>query len=431
MQLIFLTTLVTISVYFGVSATFFHNIGESIQIDNKYEEIHGKTSNEIDKELAHDVFNQAFEFNKVPNARLPEIVNQCGYPLESYYITTKDGYILNIFRMPYGKNGKREGKVILLSHGIFLAATDFVIFGPQQGLAYILADNGYDVWMMNFRGNIYSRNHTTFDPDKDKEFWMYSWHEMGIYDTPTTIDFILEKTGNKTLYHIAHSEGSTAFYVMASLKPEYNHKIKHHISLGPIAFMEHLHSPIIKLLSSTIVRAGMKQLDKYEFGHSEGLISDIISVMCSESIGTVLCKNFIFLLAGYSPQQVNASAIPLIAGHYPAGASTRQVLHYCQENKSGKFAQFDFGLMKNLMIYLRATPPDYDLSEISTPISLIYSSNDWLAATVDVDKLAERLPNLQIKYLVPIPTWNHLDFVFGNDVPSVIYTKILEILSTF
>ncbi|XP_057669852.1 lipase 3-like [Diorhabda carinulata] len=335
--------------------------------------------------------------------------------------------------MPYGKTGRREGKVVLLQHGLFLAASDYVLFGPQQGLAYILADNGYDVWMMNCRGNIYSRNHTTFDPDKDKDFWMYSWHEIGIYDIPATIDFVLAKTGNESLYHIGHSQGTTAFYVMASIKQNYNDKIKHHISLGPTAFMKHLYSPIMRLIAPTsaLTVASLEQLGQYEFMPTKGLMRDISSGMCSESVGTVVCKNFMFLLAGYSPHQINASAIPLIAGHYPAGASTRQVLHYCQEYNSGKFAQYDFGLMKNLVTYLSPTPPDYDLSEISTPISLIYSSNDWLSATVDVDKLAERLPNLQIKYLVPIPTWNHLDFVFGNDAPSVIYTKILEILSTF
>lgn len=219
---------------------------------------------------------------------------------------------------------------------------------------------------------------------------------------------------------------------MAAIKPNYNDKIEHHISLGPTAFMKHLYSPIMRLIAPTsfITGAGLEQLGQYEFMPTKGLMRDISSIMCSESVGTVLCKNFLFLIGGYSPHQINASSIPIISGHYPAGASTRQVLHYCQEYNSGKFAQYDFGLLKNLATYLRATPPDYDLSQISAPISLIYSANDWMAAPVDVEKLIDRLPNLIHTYLVPIPSWSHLDFVFGNDAPSVIYPKILEILST-
>lgn len=40
--------------------------------------------------------------------------------------------------------------------------------------AFRLADLGYDVWLGNTRGNIYSRSHIYLDPD-DAEFWQYSW----------------------------------------------------------------------------------------------------------------------------------------------------------------------------------------------------------------------------------------------------------------
>lgn len=40
-------------------------------------------------------------------------------------------------------------------------------------------------------------------------FLCYSFHELGIYDIPATIYFILEKTQQDELYYIGHSQGAT------------------------------------------------------------------------------------------------------------------------------------------------------------------------------------------------------------------------------
>lgn len=117
---------------------------------------------------------------------------------------------------------------------------------------FILADEGYDVWLGNSRGNCYSRNHTTFDADTDSEFWDFSWHEVGIYDLPSTIDYILNVTGKESLYYAGYSQGSTIMYVMCSMKPEYNAKIKLYVHLAPIAFMDHLFSPMLRIIATRL-----------------------------------------------------------------------------------------------------------------------------------------------------------------------------------
>lgn len=98
--------------------------------------------------------------------------------------------------------------------------------------------------MLNSRGNEYSRNHTVLDPN-DSEFWNFSWHEIGLYDLPASIDYILQQTNKTALYFSGLSEGSTVMYVMCSNLPEYNEKIKLYIHLAPVAFLDHAKSTFV------------------------------------------------------------------------------------------------------------------------------------------------------------------------------------------
>ncbi|XP_050513850.1 lipase 3-like [Diabrotica virgifera virgifera] len=360
-----------------------------------------------------------------------ELIQNEGYPVESYYLTTSDGYILNIFRIPYGKSGKKLNKVVYIQHGFLASSDDWVLMGSKRGLAYILADEGYDVWLGNCRGNFYSRNHTQWNPDKDPQFWQFSWHQIGTTDIPAMIDFIIEITGVTKLYHVGHSQGTTSFYVMASMRPEYNAKIAHHISLAPIAYMNHLFSPLVRALALNYLLGSftLESLSKNEFLPSSGFLNMLTDSVCSEGVGQVLCKNALFALTGFSPNQMNVSDIPLIMANYPAGAATKQLAHYLQLTNSGRFCQYDFAILKNKEHYGQIIPPDYDLSKIAAPLTLIYSSNDWLAAVVDVERLAKQLPNLKESYRVPLVTWNHIDFLFGKDAPTLVYDKVVSILT--
>lgn len=97
---------------------------------------------------------------------------------------------------------------ILLQHGLEADMMQWVFNRPEVAPALVLAEAGYDVWMGNNRGNRFSQGHTTLS-NKDKKFWDFSWEEMGTYDTPAVIDFILKTTGAEKINYIGHSEGTT------------------------------------------------------------------------------------------------------------------------------------------------------------------------------------------------------------------------------
>lgn len=106
------------------------------------------------------------------------MVERQGYPIEEHVnIQTEDGYLLDIHRIPHGKdNGNETNKpVVFLMHGLLCSSADWVNMGPEKALAYILADAGYDVWMGNARGNTWSRKHITYNPNTDSDFWKFRY----------------------------------------------------------------------------------------------------------------------------------------------------------------------------------------------------------------------------------------------------------------
>lgn len=74
-----------------------------------------------------------------------QLINNAGYIGETHNVETEDGYILKLHRLiPRKPNGKSP---ILIMHGILATAADFLITGKDVGLAYLLSDYGYDVWL--------------------------------------------------------------------------------------------------------------------------------------------------------------------------------------------------------------------------------------------------------------------------------------------
>ena len=70
----------------------------------------------------------------------------------------------------------------------------WVTHGPDLSPAFILAEQGYDVWLGNNRGNVFSHMHLTIDPDS-KEFMDFYQEEMARYDVPTFLNHVISVTG--------------------------------------------------------------------------------------------------------------------------------------------------------------------------------------------------------------------------------------------
>ncbi|KAG5318972.1 LIP3 Lipase, partial [Pseudoatta argentina] len=378
--------------------------------------------------------------NNVTTLDFAGLVERYGYPTEEHYVITEDGYILvihRILRSPLSKDYQRK-KVVFLQHGLICSSDCWVMIGPEKDLAFLLADKGYDVWLGNFRGTSYCRSHTKIST-RNKEFWQFSYHEMGTRDLPIMIDYVLRYTKQQTLRYIGHSMGTTTLFILLSMKPEYNAKIKLGICLGPVAIWKK-RIPLPENIFNKIPKI-MEFLYSNEIYELASLSSTSITVgrtLCKDkAITQTVCVAIIFLLFGFDPEQFNTSmvlqitSLPEILSNYPNGASVRTLEHYVQNIVTKKFQTYDYGYADSYQQYERISPLTYDLKKITTPLALFYGANDMVALKPNVLETYKHLPNVILLEENQYKLFTHLDFLWAIDVKTLLYDRLIEVLQKF
>ncbi|KAJ3658396.1 hypothetical protein Zmor_010136 [Zophobas morio] len=363
-----------------------------------------------------------------------EMVANHGYPSETHEITTDDGYIITLYRIPHGINddGTAKRPPVLLMHGFSACSGEFVSLGPERGLGYILADAGYDVWLANARGTAHSRKHISIDPDLNPEqFFNFTWHEIAIYDVANSIDYILEVNGDESVYYVGHSQGTTVFLVLASTIPEYNNKIKLANLMAPAAIIKHYPNTFIQGICKYVDRV-WDLLQKYRIYEIPlvGTIRDTVTTLCvnyPDEESDPLCA----FIHDSMLSRIDEADVPVVVSNCPSGAGLKQYVHYGQLVRDGGFRQWNYGTEKNLEVYGTENPPDYDLSLITTPVAFYYAKNDGLITVEDENTLAAMVPNVAINYMVPDDSFSHGAFAMADDVVELVYNELLDIMSQY
>lgn len=355
-----------------------------------------------------------------------QLIATHGYLSESHTVLTEDGYMLTIQRV-VGDFQQINDRVVILHHGLLGSSEDWLLLGTYWSLPYILVENGFDVWLLNARGNRYSRTHKSKHVDMP-DFWDFSWHEMGVYDLPAAIKYIRELTRSSELNFIGHSMGATALLVLLSTRPQYNIVLKSGILLAPLAFMYHAMGPI-RMFANFYKNNGYHSLaflGQREFMRDMVFPQQIIEKYCKNQSRS--CLNPLLLLGNGGSGAWRPRVLQDVMTHYPAGGSMKTILHYVQLVCSGYFHKFNYQNKGNRRKYGNDTPALYNLRGITLPLALFTSSSDWLSTVSDIQTLLSLLQDVTIHHVVKADNFGHFDFLWSPDAPELIYNFILPLL---
>lgn len=153
---------------------------------------------------------------------------------EPHFFRADDGTPLTIIRVR-GVGEPTRGPVILI-HGVGMRAESFRPLGIRS-LVDVLLDDGWDVWLFNWRGSI----------DLDPVPWTLD--DVALNDHPAAVRHVLAATGATSVKVVAHCQGSTTISMaaVAGLVPEIATIVSNGVSLHP-------HLPVFSRVKLHVLR---------------------------------------------------------------------------------------------------------------------------------------------------------------------------------
>jgi len=336
-----------------------------------------------------------------------DLIISRGYPFNTFSAPTSDGYILSLFRIP------RPGRpVVLLQHGLMDTGATFVLNDNTHSIAYLLFDSGYDVFMCNSRGSKYSLDGTL--SYESSSYWHFDWDHHANYDVPACIQKTLAVTGRSSLSYIGHSQGATIGFAALSRIPYVSQRVNLFVALAPVTYMSHQGSKLLGLLGTLHADKIVKLLGDGEFVPTPDFLSKILGIQCI--ITPSLCNNLLSSLFGDSGR-LDKSRMGVFTAHWPDMTSRMNMIHWIQNARSGDFAALD--------------GTSYDIRNIRVPTAVYYGTYDYLGDTMDVAEVLNALTDAG--QLVDSQSYEfaHMDFVWAYDAASLVYPRILSLLSTY
>lgn len=113
-----------------------------------------------------------------------DAILRAGYPLEEHSVTTEDGYVLQMHRIPR----RTSMDVVFFQHGVLDTSLGWVANGVGGSVAFTAFDEGFDVWLGNTRSNPPRIN---INPGvRGAKYWRWSANELAVMDLKAQFDYI-------------------------------------------------------------------------------------------------------------------------------------------------------------------------------------------------------------------------------------------------
>jgi len=374
-----------------------------------------------------------------------ELVRKQGYPYQEISVVTDDGYILRLERIP----NPGSNKVLFLQHGVMDSSFTWVANGAEASLAFRAHDEGYDVFLGNFRGagGGAARRHIN-ENISEVDYWNFSINDHAFKDIPSFISCIVKTklsepkvVSRPHIMGVAHSMGGAVMimYTIHQKQTKQPHNLDGLVLVSPAGI--HLHSPLYARYGGRLI-----DLTVAKMVNSLRLPNDILTRAATKfvhdiktmvpAVEDIISLGLAYALGGddQQPRRGPFSAVnQLTYNALTCGTSTKTFVHLRQLIETGKFQAFDFEPTAkpnhfsskkggNMEAYGQSTPPEFTslYHLIDIPVHLIAGLDDNLIGPQNVLRHYEFMKAAGVSVTIEsFERCGHADFTCGMHSPAL------------
>lgn len=332
---------------------------------------------------------------------------------EIHSFTTDDGVALRLTRYQGGAKGP-----VILSHGLGVSSRIFSIDTIETNLLEFLYAHGYDVWLFDFRASV----------ELPASAGQFTADDIARYDYPAAVAKVRVVTGSPSVQMVVHCYGATAFFMamlngLEGVRSVVSSQVGTHIECPPMArFKSGLHLPAF------LEALGVESLTAYAGTNddwSSRLYDRFLEVFPDDNqdkCSSAVCHRISFM---YS----------LLYEHDLLNSSTHDALHE-MFGVANVHALEHMALMVRAGALCSADGEDIylpHLERLSIPMTFIHGAENSCFLPESTAKTMELLARSNGAHLYQrhvVPSYGHIDCIFGKRAVFDVYPLILRHLET-
>ena len=341
-----------------------------------------------------------------------------GYKLEENLAITDDGFILNVWHL----NPKvPNGKVAFLQHGLSDTAWCFFQLGSKS-LPFLLLKEGYDVWLGNIRGNIFSHNQVSEDLSTFKSGSKdHTIDDFVQHDFPAMIKLVRSKTGGKKINYIGHSQGTTMFFMLAMHNPTLaEESFEHFAALGTVVNLAHVEFAPIVLMDR--IYAILKAAGIFHTFNLNNVERNIVAKLCKTTPG-ICAKAFDYCASIRPSGRMDYKNIYNYLYYFPGGVSKTNLMHWSQIHQMKKLVYYNPNFNKE------KTAKEYNtenLKKWKIKALIARTDDDTFSSYQDVTDFYRMVENKQIVKILDLTNYGHVDCLSAESAVDDVFTPIIN-----